>query len=105
MPRLRQVPRSAASDQRGAHRTTPLFGEPRPGRRAGHRDGTPGNWWTVFALVPDALSTRRWLRLLPQPKRACSIPTLRELGQARAGWAHGQPFVFSSTARRARSWG
>ena len=53
MPRLRQVPRAEAHPL-AQQIYTMLFGDRDPGRRRpGTATGTPGNWWTVFALVPD----------------------------------------------------
>ena len=60
---------------------------PRPGRRAGHWDGTTGDWWTVFALVPDVLDhSVKGFGLYQCPHRLVD-PRLRELGQIRVGWA------------------
>ena len=54
MPRLRQVPRAEASPSAVAMYDF-LFGERDPVAEPGTATGTPGNWWTVFALVPDVL--------------------------------------------------
>ncbi len=51
MPRLRQVPRSAAPPEVLAFYNR-LFGDRDPVSEPGTATGTPGNWWSVFALVP-----------------------------------------------------
>ena len=52
MPRLRQVPRAETPDDvRKVYDM--LFGGRDPVAEPGTATGTPGNWWTVFALVPD----------------------------------------------------
>ena len=52
MPRLRQVPRAEAAPS-----VLPLyqllFGDRDPVAEPGTATGTPGDWWPVFALVPD----------------------------------------------------
>ena len=105
MPRLRQVPRSAASDE-VARIYDFVFGEGRdPVAEPGTETGTPGNWWTVFALVPEALQHAVAGFAFYRSKRRLLDPTLRELGQARAGWARGSQFVFSQHCKAARSVG
>ena len=52
MPRLRQVGRDAAHPLAQTIYKM-LFGERDPVAEPGTETGTPGNWWTVFALVPD----------------------------------------------------
>ena len=54
MPRLRQVPRDSADDY-ARKLYTALFGDRDPVEQPGTATGTPGNWWTVFALVPMSL--------------------------------------------------
>ena len=53
----------------------------------GTSDGTPGDWWTVVALVPDVLEhSVQGFGLYQSPKRRLD-PVLRELAQSRVGWA------------------
>ena len=52
MPRLRQVPKSEASPEALAAYKR-LFGDRDPVVEPGTSSGTPGDWWTVFALVPE----------------------------------------------------
>jgi len=83
-----------------------LFGEGRdPVAEPGTPDGTPGDWWTVFALVPDVLDHAvRGFRLYRSSDRRLP-PVLRELAQARVGWARASQFVFSQHCRSLRGLG
>ena len=104
MPRLRQVPRSEAGPL-----ATRMYDMLFPGRDPvtdpGTSTGTPGNWWTVFALVPDCLEHAvNGFRFYRDPKRQLS-PQLRELGQTRAGFSRGSRFVFSQHCKSCRSVG
>ena len=104
MPRLRQVPRAEA-DPFALQLYQVLFGERDPVKQPGTATGTPGNWWTVFALVPDAFKhTTEGFQFYRSPKRKIS-PKLRELGQIRAGWARGSQFVFSQHCKASRDVG
>lgn len=101
MPRLRQVPRDAADDYvRKLY--TALFGDRDPVEQPGTATGTPGNWWTVFALVPDAFRhTTEGFGFYRSDRRKLD-PVLRELGQTRAGYAVGSRFVYSQHMKAAR---
>ena len=82
-----------------------LFGDRDPVAESGTSDGTPGNWWTVAALVPDVLDHAvQGFRLYQSPKRLLP-PVLRELAQARVGWAAGSQFVFSQHCKSLRGIG
>ena len=55
MPRLREVRRDQV-DKDLLPLYDALFGPDRdPVEEPGTATGTPGNWWTVFALVPDCM--------------------------------------------------
>ncbi len=104
MPRLRQVPRSEA-DEFSTTMYDLLFGERDPVAEPGTATGTPGNWWTVFALVPDCLKHAvDGFRFYRDPARKLD-PQLRELGQTRAGYSRGSQFVFSQHCKSCRSVG
>jgi alkylhydroperoxidase family enzyme len=106
MPRLRQVSRSEASADIVVAMYDHLFGPDRdPVAEPGAGNGTPGDWWTVLALVPDVLEHAvRGFRLYRSPRRV--LPAgLRELGQTRAGWARGSRFVFSQHCKSCRALG
>ena len=101
MPRLRQVPRDEADDY-ARKLYTALFGDRDPVEQPGTATGTPGNWWTVFALVPDAFRhTTVGFGFYRSDQRKLD-PVLRELGQTRAGYAVGSRFVYSQHMKAAR---
>ena len=105
MPRLRQVPRAEA-DSKIVQRTYDLlFGDRDPVAEPGTSTGTPGDWWTVFALVPDVLEhASRGFALYRSPERKLD-PVLRELAQTRVGWAKSSQFVFSQHCKSLRGLG
>ncbi len=104
MPRLRQVSKADA-DPFAKQIYKVLFGERDPVKEPGTATGTPGNWWTVFALVPDAFKhTTEGFQFYRSPNRKLSAK-LRELGQIRAGWARGSQFVFSQHCKASRDVG
>ena len=106
MPRLRQVPRDEATSPIVAAMYDFMFGAGRdPVADPGTATGTPGDWWTTFALVPDVLEhCVAGFALYRSPER--TLPAeLRELGQIRAGWARGSQFVFSQHCKSCRALG
>jgi len=104
MPRLRQVPRAEASAEITKMYDL-LFGDRDPVAEPGTATGTPGNWWTVIALVPDVFKhCVAGFGLYRSPARKLD-PQLRELGQTRAGFARGSQFVFSQHCKSMRSVG
>ena len=104
MPRLRQVSRDDAPDN-VKEMYQALFGDRDPVKSPGTATGTPGNWWTVFALVPDCFDHAvRGFRFYRGEGRALT-PKLRELGQTRAGYTRGSQFVFSQHCKAARAVG
>ena len=105
MPRLRQVPRSETDDELVLKMYNFLFDDRDPVAQPGTATGTPGDWWTVFALVPDLMRHAvRGFALYQSPTRLID-PVLRELGQTRAGWARGSQFVFSQHCKSCRALG
>jgi len=104
MPRLRQASREEADDFAKSIYSL-LFGDRDPVATPGTATGTPGNWWTVFAAVPDAFRhTTEGFQFYRSPKRKLD-PKLRELGQTRAGFAVGSQFVFSQHCKASRDVG
>jgi alkylhydroperoxidase family enzyme len=104
MPRLRQVPRAEA-DPIATMMYDMLFGERDPVAQPGTETGTPGDWWTVFALVPDCLKHAiEGFQFYRDPARKLD-PQLRELGQTRAGYSRGSQFVYSQHCKSCRSVG
>ncbi|MFT4518695.1 MAG: alkylhydroperoxidase family enzyme [Halioglobus sp.] len=104
MPRLREVPRAEA-DPIATMMYDMLFGDRDPVAEPGTETGTPGNWWTVFALVPDCLKHAiEGFQFYRDPARKLD-PQLRELGQTRAGYTRGSQFVYSQHCKSCRSVG
>ncbi|MEO6793584.1 MAG: carboxymuconolactone decarboxylase family protein [Mycobacterium sp.] len=106
MPRLREIPRAEVTDEQILFFYDRLFGEGVDPAEAGdHRTihGTPGDWWTVFAQAPEVF--RHAVRGFALYRNASLDPLLRELGQARAGYARGSQFVFSQHCKQMRSLG
>jgi alkylhydroperoxidase family enzyme len=104
MPRLRQVPRAdAPADVQTVYDM--LFHGRCPVAEPGTATGTPGNWWTVFALVPDCFRHAvAGFAFYRSPERKLD-PRLRELGQLRAGFLRESQFVFSQHCKAARDVG
>jgi alkylhydroperoxidase family enzyme len=104
MPRLRQVPRSEAGPE-ALDSYQRLFGDRDPVAEPGTATGTPGNWWTVWALVPEVLAHAKSGFALLQRPNALITPYQRELALTRAGFARGSQFVFSQHCKGARNAG
>jgi len=105
MPRLRQVPRSEVEYELTLKMYDQLFGDKDPVAEPGTATGTPGDWWTSVALVPDVMRHAvRGFALYQSPRRLID-PVLRELGQTRVGWARGSQFVFSQHCKSCRALG
>ncbi len=104
MPRLRQVPRAEAGPEI-IQMYDMLFGDRDPVAEPGTATGTPGNWWTVVALVPDVFKHCVAGFGLYRSKSRKLDPRLRELAQTRAGFARGSQFVFSQHCKSMRSVG
>lgn len=104
MPRLRQVSKAEASPF-VSQLYAILFGDRDPVNEPGTETGTPGNWWTVFALVPECFEHAvAGFQFYRSPERKLD-PKLRELGQTRAGYARGSQFVFSQHCKACRDAG
>lgn len=105
MPRLRQVRRSEADQQRVLPLYNFLFGDRDPVDEPGTSTGTTGDWWTVFALSPDIFDhSVKGFGLYRSPERRLD-GQLRELGQTRAGWLTGSQFVYSQHCKSCRGLG
>jgi alkylhydroperoxidase family enzyme len=82
-----------------------LFGDRDPVESPGTATGTPGNWWTVFAGVPECFDHAvQGFVYYRSPNRKLP-PELRELAQTRAGYARGSQFVFSQHCKASRDAG
>lgn len=105
MPRLRQVPRAEATAPIVTVMYDYIFGDRDPVAEPGTESGSPGDWWTVFAAVPDILEHAvQGFAVYRNPKRRLD-PLLRELGQTRVGWAAQSLFVFSQHCKSLRALG
>lgn len=105
MPRLKQISRADA-DPSILPVYDAVFGPDRdPVADPGTATGTPGDWWTVFALVPDCFKHAVEGFQFYRGKNRKISPQLRELGQARAGFARGSQFVFSQHCKALRAAG
>ena len=105
MPRLHQVTRDEASAPIVTVMYDFLFGDRDPVAEPGTEAGTRGDWWPAFANVPDILEHAvQGFGVYQSPRRTLD-PVLRELGQARAGYAAGSQFVFSQHCKSLRSLG
>lgn len=104
MPRLKQAGREAGNPFANQIFDL-LFADRDPIAEPGTATGTPGNWWTVFNIVPDAFKhTTEGFQFYRSKNRKLD-PKLRELGQIRAGFAVGSQFVFSQHCKASRDVG
>jgi alkylhydroperoxidase family enzyme len=105
MPVLRQVSRAENKAEVVERYYQRLFGDRDPVKEPGTATGTPGDWWTVFALSPDIFQHAvDGFAVYRNPARTID-PVLRELGQTRAGWVKGSQFVFSQHCKSLRGLG
>jgi alkylhydroperoxidase family enzyme len=108
MPRLRQVSRKDAPPNVLKYYER-LFGDRDPVSEPGTATGTPGNWWTVFALVPyvfDHATSHFGMFGMFADKSVSQLDgKLRELAIMRAGFTQGSQFVYSQHCKAARRFG
>lgn len=104
MPRLSQVSRKEAPPEVQAVYDA-VFGERDPVAEPGTDTGSPGNWWTVMAVVPDVLTSFAGQFAFFNSKERELPPTLRELAICRAGYVTGSRFVFSQHSKVGRAVG
>jgi alkylhydroperoxidase family enzyme len=99
--RLRQVSLAEASPEI-KELYQQFFGDRDPVKEPGTATGTPGDYWTTFALVPDLLfNARESLMRLMQPGR--KLPAkLRELAILRTGIVGDSRFEYSQHLKVAR---
>ncbi|HVA77919.1 MAG TPA: carboxymuconolactone decarboxylase family protein [Candidatus Binataceae bacterium] len=101
MGRLKQVSLAEASPEiKELYKQ--FFGDRDPVKHPGTATGTPGDYWTTFALVPDLLfQARNSLMALMQPGR--KLPAkLRELAILRTGIVGDSRFEYSQHLKVAR---
>jgi alkylhydroperoxidase family enzyme len=99
--RLKQVSLNEASPEiREIYRQ--FFGERDPVAQPGTATGTPGDYWTTYALVPDIVKmSRDSLFALLQPGRILN-PKHRELAILRTGIVGDSKFEYSQHLKVAR---
>lgn len=99
--RLRQVSLAEASPEvRNIYQN--FFGDRDPVAQPGTATGTPGDYWTTFALVPDLLiQARNSLMALLAPGRGLE-PRYRELAILRTGIVGDSRFEYSQHLKVAR---
>lgn len=102
MSRLRQVPKAEApTEVRAIYQE--FFGERDPVAEPGTATGTPGDYWTTFALVPDLMvQARDCLLGMLGPGRQLD-PQLRELAILRTGIVGDSRFEYSQHMKVART--
>jgi alkylhydroperoxidase family enzyme len=105
MPRLRQVPRAEAPPNVLKYYER-LFGDRDPVAEPGTATGTPGDWWTTFALVPaifdHATAHFGMFGMFADQSVSKLDPKAREIGILRAAYAAGSQFVYSQHCKAAR---
>lgn len=105
MPRLRQVPRSQAAPSVLKYYER-LFGDRDPVTSPGTATGTPGNWWTVFGLVPyifeHATAQFGMFGMFSDKSISKLDPKIRELAILRTGYVAESRFVFSQHCKAGR---
>jgi alkylhydroperoxidase family enzyme len=101
MPRLTGVALADATPNAREHYRR-LFGDRDPVAEPGTATGTPGNWWTVYANVPDMLDAMvDVMRTFRAPERVVT-ERQRELTLVRTGFLVGSKFVYSQHVKAAR---
>ena len=108
MPRLSQVPRKDAAPEVLKFYDA-LFGDRDPVSEPGTATGTPGNWWTVFALRPyifkHATDHFGMFGMFADKSVSELDGVIREIAIMRAGYVTGSQFVFSQHCKAARRHG
>lgn len=102
MPRLQGVPRDAVASDEILDTYQKLFGDRDPTHEPGTGTGTPGDWWTIFALDPDLFHVMRIRQKWQYSPERKLDPLLREIALARTGWVIGSQFVFSQHCKGMR---
>jgi len=105
MPRLRQVPLAEATPS-VARAYERLFAGRDPVKEPGTATGTPGNWWTVFGLVPyvfdHAVAQFGMFGMFSDKSVSKLDARIREIAILRTGYTVGSQFVFSQHCKAGR---
>ncbi|MEY2398730.1 MAG: hypothetical protein QOJ00_1904 [Actinomycetota bacterium] len=105
MPRLHQVRRNETDSEIVRAMYDFVFDARDPVDEPGTATGSRGDWWPTFANSPDVLEHAVAGFRLYRSSRRVLDPVLRELSQARVGWAAGSQFVFSQHCHSLRELG
>src|SRR5262245_35548066 len=105
MPRLRQVRRSEVVAPEVVAVYDRFFGERDPVSQPGTSTGTPGTWWTVFALMPDIFAYFQGGSVLMRSKSRIITSYFLELGILRAAFVRESKFVYSQHFKAGRAAG
>jgi alkylhydroperoxidase family enzyme len=104
VPRVKQVALADAAPSAREHYQR-LFGDRDPVAEPGTATGTTGDWWTVYANVPDQLDAMvDLMRTFRAPERVVTARQ-RELALVRTGFVVGSKFVYSQHVKAARNAG
>jgi alkylhydroperoxidase family enzyme len=102
MPRLRQVTRAQATGNIQKFYQQ-LFGDRDPVAQPGTATGTPGHWWTVFALHPTIFDHATSAFGMAADKSVTPLDgKIRELAIMRVGFTRASQFVYSQHCKAAR---
>lgn len=105
MPRLRQVSRAEATDTVRAYYDK-MFGDRDPVVTPGTSSGSPGDWWTVYALNPyvfdHLIGLFGMVGAFVDKAQSTLEPKIKELGIIRAGFVTGSQFVYSQHCKAGR---
>jgi alkylhydroperoxidase family enzyme len=104
MPRLQQIGRDDARPL-AQQLYTMLFDDRDPVESPGTSTGSPGDWWTVTAAVPDLFDHIVGGFAFYRSADRLLDPRLRELAQTRTGYARGSRFVYSQHVKACREIG
>lgn len=106
MPLLRELHRSDVTSPVVLAFYDRLFGPDRdPVDQPGTATGTPGNWWTVLANVPDIMDhATNGFAMMRHPDRVLDS-RIKELGRLRTAWTVQSQFVYSQHCKAGRAAG